>query len=232
MLRHTLFYQFPKIEFTEDMTPHQIHWGVQEALEDQGVADITSFEPEIINHWSKVPHGQNGKEKNISDYCAFEGGLKGSKGEPVPTWLTIAIIVTPIFFYFVNLATYSPYDPDTSLFMTFLGFIAEMGLVYYAWYWKTYKRGQVALLYRGIYQLPTDKNTTGWRFSVDIMLSVDVKKPIGLPLVKPVYQLITADLMNQLRPNNVIKRQPEKVSMVPQDFERRFPVEYIKQDDM
>lgn len=236
MLRHTLFYQFPKMSFNEEMTPHQIHWGIQEALEDQGVADITTFDPEIITHWSKVPKFENGNEKNISDYCAFEGGLKGSKGEPVPVWLKVAIILVPMlgFMMSANIGSDSYYDSDASRNATIvmmLTVLATLGLSYFAWYWKTYKRGQVALLYRGIYQLPQDKNTTGWQFSVDIMLSVDVKKQIGLPTVKPAYELITQNLESLLRAESVIKEQPEKISMKPQDFETRFPVQYTKVSD-
>jgi hypothetical protein len=218
MLRHTKFYQFPRQNFGQEMTPHQIHWGIQETLEDQGVADITEYYPSIINHWSKVPIGEGGQEKNTSDYCAFEGAIKGSRGEPVPVWLKVVAFLFPFLGFTLAQSAESP------LVLVLFGLL-WLASLYGIWYWKKFRRGDVCMLYRGIYLQPLEASSqNSWTFSVDIMLSVNIMKPIGKPLVEPVYQAITNNLLTEIKSTGNAKILPELISMVPDELERRFPI--------
>ena len=223
MLRHSRFIQFPRIEFGQEMTPHQVHWAIQDSLEDQGVADIKAYAPSLSTHWSKVPTGEGGNERNVSDYCVFEGGLKGSRGEPVPVWLKVLCVLAPVLgFMAANVANQGT--------LLVLGVLVGLGAFLYMSYLKKYRRGDVEMLYRGIYLAPEHLNPgqLSWRFSVDLMFSVNVKKPIGKPMVEPVYQAIVQDLLAQIKSNTKYKMLPELITLDPKALEARFPVQHLE----
>ena len=99
-------------------------------------------------------------------------------------------------------------------------------------YWKRYRRGDVRAKYRGIYLQPEDVSpgVTSWRFAVDLMFSVDVKKPIGKPMVDPVYHFVSEQLSNEMQKPQGTKSLPELISEKANDFEKRFPVTVSVED--
>ncbi len=126
MLRHSRFIQFPTLNFTKELTPHDMHWIVEEALEDQGVTDINSTGPNIQTHWTKIVPGENGKEANFADYMPFEGGFTGRRGEAVPSWIRLAIFGAAAL-VFLGATT-------QAVVLTVIGFLGAVGLSMYVAY--------------------------------------------------------------------------------------------------
>ena len=223
MLRHSRFIQFPTLNFTKELTPHDMHWIIEEALEDQGVSDINSNGPNIQTHWTKIVPGENGKESNVADYMPFEGGFTGSRGEAVPSWVKLAIFGAAALVLLGGAAQV--------VALSILGILGVAGLSIFTWYWKTYRCGTVSMLYRGTYMKPENDsaNPNDWRFSVDMMFSVNVKKPmvgtaIGSEVVAPIYAYIESSLTNDLRSERTLRSMPELVSRKASDYEKRFPM--------
>jgi hypothetical protein len=83
-------------------------------------------------------------------------------------------------------------------------------------------------MYRGVYLQPetVDAKKNSWRFAVDMMFSVHVRRPIGLPTVEPVWQVVQDRLHAAVRGDAAsYKSLPELVSESPKAFEARFPVQ-------
>jgi hypothetical protein len=223
MLRHSRFIQFPRLQFGKNLTPHKMHWIIEEALEDQGVTNVNSVGPVCVNHWTKVVPGENGHVANVADYMPFEGGFTGSRGEALPSFLKLAMFVTVLLALVL-----SALNPIVGL----LGWIGAFGLAVFIWHWNTYRRGTVSMLYRGMYTIPDDDSAKGndWKFTVDMMFSVNVKKPligeaIGSEVVAPIYAYIEESLRNDLTTTKGLRFLPELITRKRSQLEMRFPVE-------
>lgn len=235
MLRHSAYYQLATLRFGQELTPHQFHWRIQEALEDQGLEEIKSTLPSISTHWSKVVPGENGHEANRADYLPFEGGLIGSKGQPVPLGLKIM----PFVFFILFQITYNPYEYENyaAMFMGFLGFSSIIAIIL----WRRYRRGFLNIYYRGTYIQPKgDNGASGhhndWEFSIDLMISINshvapfINYEAGLALVEPMFTFVRTNERSIFEDNTFNKIQSTMISSNPEEFEQRFPVEYTNKN--
>ena len=218
MLRHTRFLQFPTQEFGNNVTPHQMHWSLEESLEDQGVSDIKGEGPTVITHWTKVVPGENGKESNVADYMSFEGHISGRRGEPVPAWAKLGRILS-IVLTFIGGAAQLP-------LLLILGLLGGFGFSLFIWYWNKFRCGQVTCLYRGTYMQPAEETRKNdWRFSLDLMCSINLEKEIGKAVVDPIYAYMETSLLNDISKSKGTRTQPELISRKKDSFEVRFPVQ-------
>ena len=212
---------------------------MQEGLEDQGLEEIKSTAPNISTHWSKIVPGENGHEANRADYLPFEGGLIGSKGQPVP----LALKVMPFVCFVLYQITYEPYtyygsdsENYTAMFMVLLGFASVIGIIL----WRRYRRGFLNVYYRGTYIQPKGDNNivnqNDWEFSVDLMISINshvapfINYEAGLELVEPMFTFVKTNKRSIFKDNSFTKIQATMVSSNPEDFEQRFPVEYATKE--
>ena len=223
MLRHSRFIQFPRLNFGTNLSPHKMHWTIEEALEDQGVSNVKPIGPVCTSYWTKVVPGENGLVANVADYIPFEGGFTGNRGEAVPSWVRLAIFGAGALFLLGGAAGV--------VALSILGILGAAGLSIFAWYWKTYRCGSITMLYRGMYTTAEDESAdlNDWRFSVDMMFSVDVKKPlfgtaIGSEVVAPIYAYVEESLRNDLTTTKGQRTLPELVTRKPSELEKRFPV--------
>ena len=223
MLRHAKFVQFKTLDFTAGMTPHDFHWRVEEALEDQGVASISGSGPSVSSYWTPLVPGENGTDTNVADYMSFEGGLTGKRGEPIPLWIKLGIVISFLIAQVLPTITFEP------LVIVFWWIVTGVfaGL---AVYWRMYKKGTVAMRYRGTYTRQNTGQGHHGKFSVDLMFSVNVKKPlfgeaIGMTVIEPIYNYIETSLCADLETSRPLRFLPEMVSRNKNDYEDRFPVE-------
>ena len=189
---------------------------MEECLEDQGVSNIRASEPTVTKHWTKVVPGENGKEANVADYMSFEGWLTGRRGEPVPAWAKLGRILSLVFVPIGGMI-----DPAIAT----LAVLAAIGFSYFISYWNRYRCGQIYTLYRGTYMEPTDSTRKNdWQFSMDLMVSINLEKPIGKAVVDPIYAYVEGALLRELSTSKGLRSQPELISLKKDQFEMRFPV--------
>ena len=63
-----------------------------------------------------------------------------------------------------------------------------------------------------------------WQFTLDMMVSINLEKPIGKAVVDPIYAYVEGSLVRDLSTSKGLRYQPELISMKKDQFEMRFPV--------
>ncbi len=221
MLRHTEFYQFGRQVFGKESSPHELHWGIRDALLDGGAKVDDESLPSPTSHWAMTPSELVGKNTGCeADYMPFSGSLRATKGRLLSSkfWLivVIGVLTSPII----------------------VGVFILLGCsIYYGWVRK-YHNGTLLARYDGVYRRPASGGTTAsgvknWEFQVDVMLSYRVETPpFGLPalgpeIVTPVFQHAIAKTVEYAKSGVLqVRTQPQLVSARSAAFEDRFPVNY------
>jgi len=225
MLRHSKFVQFESQNFSRELSPHDLHWRLEEGLEDQGITGVTGAGPRIISQWTPVVPGEHGERANVADYLAIEGGFRGKRGEAVPMWMKIGMVVSfVVLFLGAMISQESP--------ISLLGAFGLLVFTAFAAYWKTYRQGEISVLYRGTYHQGPDGAGSMGELSLDLMFSVHAKKPligeaIGMAVIEPAYDYVVDGLRHDIRVPRPLRTLPELVSRNKNHYESRFPVERV-----
>jgi len=211
MLRHTEFYQFEPLKIKKPANPHMAHKIINEYMEDAGAETYTNVGPVAEDYWSLVNPDVPGSETREADYMTFAGSISGSVKLDKPLWLKYVLIA--------------------GVLLTFVGGAGLLLLIPAGFYWKyldKFGRGDVHVLYNGIYQKPTN-NMNDWDIEIDVMVSYVSEKPVGGELVKPIYDTIVKGLRdvftNTSRPARSL---PMLYSKKESDFNQRFPIQSQK----
>ncbi len=220
MLRHTEFYQFGRLVFGKESSPHELHWAIRDALLDGGAVIEGEGLPVPSTHWAMTPAELVGKNTGCeADYMPFSGSLKASRGKALPKWFWPVVILGLI----------------TSIFI--IGLFVLAGCVLYRYIITTYHRGTILARYDGVYRRPatgaeTAAGVKNWEFQVDVMVSYMVEAPpfgltaAGPGVVQPVYAHAINNLV-ELAKTGVrgARTQPQLVSRLSSAYEDRFPLQ-------
>ncbi len=229
MLRHTEFYQFPRMGFGRATSPHELHWAMRDLLQDCGATVDKEVEATQLDHWTMTQDSHVGSQKGCeSDYVTFSGSLVASKGQHPPRWMPLAIMGLG----FMAFMSFSAFE-SLALFAVFaLAAAVLAGVVYWI---RTYAQGKVYAVYEGTYKRPESgahlaDGVVNWEVELDVMLSYNVSvPPFGLPalgpeVVLPVFSAAQDQFAEYAAGISGVRSQPQLLSRLSTDFDKRFPV--------
>ena len=218
MLRHTEFYQFPRMEFGTETSPNELHLGIRDSLLDAGAKVFDEVLPTPVTNWTMTPVDYVGMHVGCeADYVAFEGSISARKGKPLPSkfWLIVVIGVITIIIG--------------------VGLLILLGCWIYRTWINKYANGIIITRYEGIYKrvASTAEDTSKkWQFKSEVMMSYNVEVPpfgkaLGPEVVQPIFQRAQKTIYGYVKQGVFVERTlPQMVEIRASAYEGRFPVNY------